>query len=194
MKNLFDLLQKIREEEFANITYFAEMDEKNTKFKDFEYFTIEKDNLLFYIEKTSPTLWASGIMDTYSITTYEKVNCYTKQQISYPKGFNTYEELKSIVNEEIIIFAFNHHLTIPKTNKQNIYYELNQYVKTSFGNITILNYLKKIAGFREKEILKNLDKITMNLNNNKYLILEFHNKEGQSFAINTKNIDRLIVA
>ena len=192
MKNLFDLLQKIREEEFANITYFAEMDEKNTKFKDFEYFTIEKENLFFYIEKTSTTLWVSGIMEKYSITTYEKINCYKKQQIYYPKGFNTYEELKNIVNEKIKDFINKNPL--PKTNEQTIYYELSQYVETSFGKLTILNYLKQIAGIREKEILKNLDKITMNLNNNKYLILEFHNKEGQSFAINTKNIDRLIVA
>lgn len=192
MENLFDLLQKIREEEFANITYFAEMDEKNTKFKDFEYFTIEKENLFFYIEKTSTTLWVSGIMEKYSITTYEKINCYKKQQIYYPKGFNTYEELKNIVNEKIKDFINKNPL--PKTNEQPIYYELSQYVETSFGKLTILNYLKQIAGIREKEILKNLDKITMNLNNNKYLILEFHNKEGQSFAINTKNIDRLIVA
>lgn len=192
MKNLFDLLQKIKEEEFANITYFAEMDEKNTKFKDFEYFTIEKENLFFYIEKTSADLWISGIMEKYSITTYKKINCYKKQQIYYPKGFNTYEELKNIVNEKIKDFI--NKKPLPKTNEQTIYYELNQYINTSFGKLTILNYLKQIAGIREKEILKNLDKITMNLNNNKYLILEFHNKEGQSFAINTKNIDRLIVA
>lgn len=194
MENLFNLLQKIKEEEFANITYFAEMDEKNTKFKDFEYFTIEKENLFFYIEKTSTTLWVSGIMEEYSITTYQKINCYEKQQICYPKGFNTYEELKNIVNEEIISFVFNKQSTLPKTNKQTIYYELDQYVETSFGKLTIFDYLKQIAGIREKEILKNLDKITMNLNNNKYLVLEFYNKEGQSFAINTKNIDRLIVA
>ena len=192
MENLFDLLQKIKEEEFANITYFAEMDEKNTKFKDFEYFTIEKENLFFYIEKTSTTLWVSGIMEKYSITTYEKINCYKKQQIYYPKGFNTYEELKNIVNEKIKDFINKNPL--PKTNEQTIYYELNQYIETSFGKLTILNYLKQIAGIREKEILKNLDKITMNLNNNKYLVLEFYNKDGQSFAINTKNIDRLIIA
>lgn len=194
MENLFDLLQKIKEKEFASITYFAEMDEKNIKFKDFEYFIIEKNNLFFYIEKTSPTLWARGIMDTYSITTYKKINCYTKQQISYPEGFNTYEDLKNIVNKKITSLIFDHQAVLPKTNEQTIYYELSQYVETSFGKLTILNYLKQIAGIREKEILKNLDKITMNLNNNKYLILEFHNKEGQSFAINTKNIDRLIVA
>ena len=192
MENLFDLLQKIKEEEFANITYFAEMDEKNTKFKDFEYFTIEKENLFFYIEKTSTTLWVSGIMEQYSITTYKKINCYKKQQICYPKGFNTYEELKNIVNEKIKDFINKNPL--PKTNEQTIYYELHQYIETSFGKLTILNYLKQIAGIREKEILKNLDKITMNLNNNKYLVLEFYNKDGQSFAINTKNIDRLIVA
>ena len=186
MENLFDLLQKIKKEEFANITYFAEMDEKNTKFKDFEYFTIEKDGFFFYIQKEL------NIFYGLTCTMYQKINCYKKQQICYPEKFNTYEELKNIINKQIKDIVDKNPL--PKANEQTIYYELNQYVETSFGKLTILNYLKQIAGIREKEILKNLDKITMNLNNNKYLVLEFYNKEGQSFAINTKNIDRLIVA
>ena len=174
MENLFDLLQKIKEEELANITYFAEMDEKNTKFKDLEYFTIEKENLFFYIEKTTTAQWIAGINENYSVTTYKKINCYKQQQIDYPIGFNTYEELKNIINRQIKDLIDKRPL--PKTNEQTIYYELNQYGETSFGKLTILNYLKQIAGIREKEILKNLDKITMNLNNNKYLVLEFYNR------------------
>lgn len=57
-----------------------------------------------------------------------------------------------------------------------------------------MNYLCKIAGYREKEILKNIYRITMSLNNANYLVLEFYNKDGQSFAINTKNIDRLVIS
>ena len=46
---LFDLLKKIKKEEFGTIAYFAETDTKETKFKDFEYFEIEKKrfNILY---------------------------------------------------------------------------------------------------------------------------------------------------
>lgn len=191
MKNLIDILQKIKKEEFADITSFAEMDIQNKKFKEYEYFTIEKNNLFFYIEKTSMGCFIDGIIKRFTITAYKKINYNTKQQLNYPQGFNDYEELKEIIDKisnEPIKNA------LPKTSKQPINFELNTYYNTEYGYITLLNYLYKIAGYREKEILKNIDKITMNLNNANYLVLEFYNKDGQSFGINTKNIDSLIIS
>lgn len=191
MKNLIDILQKIKKEEFADITSFAEMDIQNKKFKEYEYFTIEKNGLFFYIEKTSMGCFLDGIIERFTITAYKKINYNTKQQLGYPQGFNDYEELKEIIGK-----ISNEPITnvLPKTSKQTINLELNTYYNTEYGYITLMNYLYKIAGYREKEILKNIDKITMNLNNANYLILEFYNKDGQSFAINTKNIDRLIMS
>ena len=83
---------------------------------------------------------------------------------------------------------------LKNTYKQDINYELKQYVNTKFGKLTILQYLKKIAGYREQEILKNINKITMNLNNKDYLVFEFYDKKNNSFAINTKNLERLIIS
>lgn len=191
MKNLYELLQLIKKDEFANITRFAEMSENNKNFKDYEYFIIEKNNMFFYIQKTTVTDWVNGIDGTYSITAYKKINYNTKQQLGYPQGFNDYEELKEIIEKMSNEPIKN---ALPKTCKQTINFELNTYYNTEYGYITLMNYLYKIAGYREKEILKNIDKITMNLNNANYLVLEFYNKDGQSFAINTKNIDRLIIS
>lgn len=191
MENLIDILKKIKKEEFANIINFAEMDIQNKKFKEYEYFTIEKNGLFFYIEKTSMGCFLDGIIERFTVTTYKKINYNTRQQLSYPQGFNDYEELKEIIekmsNEPI-------KTALPKTCKQTINHELNTYYNTEYGYITLMNYLYKIAGYREKEILKNIDKITMNLNNANYLVFEFYNKDGQSFAINTKNINRLIIS
>lgn len=192
MKKLFNLLQKIRKEEFANITRFAETNEKNTNFKEYEYFIIEKDNMFFYIEKTTITDWVNGIDGTYSITAYKKIDYNHKQQLSYPKAFETYEELKQII--ENMINEFKEKSVLPSTYKQEINWELKQYVNTKLGKMTILQYLNQIAGYREKEIFKNIDKITMNLNNENYLVFEFFDKNNNSFAINTKNIDRLIIS
>lgn len=192
MENLFNLLQLIKEEEFANITRFAEMDKNNKKFKDYEYFTIEKNNMFFCIDKTTMTDWVNGINNTYSVTAYKKINYNTKQQLSYPKGFETYEELKNIIEEMSKELSTKNPLT--NTYKQDVNYELKRIYNTEYGELTLINYLNKIAGYREKEILNNIDKITMNLNNKDYLVFEFYNKKNNSFAINANNIDRLIIS
>lgn len=192
MEKLFDLLQKIKEEEFADVTRFAEINKENTNFKEYEYFIIEKENMFFYIEKTSVTDWVNGINGTYSVTAYKKIDYNHKQQLSYPKSFETYEELKEIIRR--MIKELKNTNVLRNTYKQDINWELKQYVNTELGKMTILQYLKQIAGYREKEILKNIDKMTMNLNNEKYLVFEFFDKNNNSFAINAKNIDRLIIS
>lgn len=192
MKNLFDLLQKIKKEEFADITRFAEINKDNTNFKEYEYFIIEKENMFFYIEKTSITDWVNGINGNYSVVAYEKIDYNHKQQLSYPKAFETYEELKKIIKN--MLNEYKSKNVLPNTYKQDINWELKQYINTDLGKMTIFQYLKQIAGYREKEILKNIDKMTMNLNNEKYLVFEFFDKNNNSFAINTKNIDRLIIS
>lgn len=192
MEKLIDILNKIKKEEYASITRFAEMDEKNKNFKDYEYFTIEKNNMFFYIQKTTMADWTSGINEAYCITAYKKINYNTQQQLSYPKGFETYEELKNIIEKMSKELSTNKPL--PNTYKQSINYELQRIYKIKYEELTLINYLSKIAGYREKEIMKNIDKITMNLNNKNYLVFEFYNKNGQSFAINANNLDRLIIS
>lgn len=192
MKNLFDMLKEIKESEFASITRFAETDEKNTNFKDYEYFIIEKENMFFYIQTSTVTDNISGIFENYTITAYKKINYNTKQQLSFPVGFNTFEELKNIVNKMIIELKYKN--TLKNTYKQEVNYEFKRIIETKFGKMTIFDYLKRIAGNREKEILKNIDKITMNLNNEKYLVFEFFDNKNNSFAINTKNIERFIIS
>lgn len=192
MKNLFNLLQKIKEEEFANITRFAETNKENTNFKEYEYFILEKENMFFYIEKTSMTDWVNGIDGDYSVVAYKKIDYNHKQQLSYPKAFETYEELKEIIKN--MIKEYKNKNVLPDTYKQDINWELKQYINTDLGKMTIFQYLKQIAGYREKEILKNINKMTMNINNKDYLVFEFFDKNNNSFAINAKNIDRLIIS
>lgn len=192
MKNLFNMLKEIKESEFATITRFAETDEKNTKFKDYEYFIIEKENMFFYIQNSTMTDSIDGIFEKYTITAYKKINYNTKQQLSFPTGFNTFEELKNIINKMLIELKYKN--PIKYTFKQDVNSELKGIIETKFGKMTKLEYLKKIAGNREKEILRNIDKISMNLNNKNYLVIEFFDNKNNSFAINTKNIERFIIS
>lgn len=192
MKNLFNMLKEIEENEFATVSRFAETDEKNTKFKDYEYFIIEKGNMFFYIQTSTITDNINGVFENYTITAYKKINYNTKQQLSFPTGFNTFEELKNIINKMLIELKYKNPLKY--TFKQDVNSELKGIIETKFGKMTIFEYLKRIAGNREKEILKNIDKISMNLNNKNYLVIEFFDDKNNSFAINTKNIERLIIS
>ena len=182
---IFDLLTKIKNEEFAKITYFAEMDEKNEKFVDYEYFTIEFDNMYFYIEDSKTSFRGR------TITPYIKIDYNHKEQADYPIKFYTFEDLQKIVLEQTKKREGQKNGFGPK---QRLNFDFDIYHETEYGKITLFDYLKKIAGYRELEILRNIDYVTMNINNNKYCVLEFYNKNGQSFAINTKNINRLIIS
>lgn len=129
MENLINILQKIKKEEFAYITKFAEMDIQNKKFKEYEYFIIEKNDLFFYIEKPSMGCFFNGVTEQFSVTAYKKINYNTKQQLTYPRGFNNYEELKEIINK---ILKEPQKKILPKTSKQTINYELNTYYHTKY--------------------------------------------------------------
>lgn len=189
---IFELLQTIKNEEFAYITRFARTNKNNQGFEEYSYFLIEKEDVYFYIQEATTTDFINNIKGTFTVTPYKKINYNTKQQIDYPIGFNTYQEFKNIILQ--ILKQLPSKKPLKGTCQQVIHHELKTFYNTSYGKITLLDYLKKIAGYRELEILKNIDKITMNLNNEKYLVLEFFNKDNQSFAINSKNIERLIIS
>lgn len=184
MEKLENIFEKIKENETFKITSFAEMDINNKHFIDYEYFTIEKDNIFFYIQK--------AYFGIFEVTAYEKINWNKKQQITYPREFTNLKELNEIIND--IIFTRHPLNALSKTTVQRIYLDLDRYEHFNGKYLTILGHLKNIAGYREQEILKNIDSVEMKLNNKYYKVLEFYNKDGQSFAINTKNIQRLIVS
>ena len=121
----------------------------------------------------------------YTITLYNKISANKKKQADYPKQFWNYSEMIAYIldtkNKK-----FNN---LKDCYEQNIFYEL-LIIK---NGKTLSKYLKEIAGYREKEILNNLDYIREVQDDDNYYILEFISKSGDSFGINCKNWDRLII-
>ena len=183
MIDLFNYIKEIKEEENIRITNFAPIEKNN--FVDFKYFTIEKEGLFFYIEKAQ--------FDGYEIITYKKINFNKKQQLFYPMKFYHKDDLLKIIDEHITDYKKRNMKPLKDTHEQTIYYDLSTYKHYNGKYQTLFKHLQDIAGIREKEILQNIDFVEMKLNNKNYCVLEFTNKTGQSFAINTKNIDRLII-
>jgi hypothetical protein len=184
MINLLNYIKEIKEEENIKITNFAPIE--NNKFIDFEFFTIEKEGLFFYIQKS----YFGG----YEIATFKKINFNKKQQLFYPVKFYNKDDLLKIIDSHIIDYKKRNMQPLKDTHEQTIYHELLTYHHYNGKYKTLFNHLKDIAGFREKEILQNIDFVEMKINNKNYFVLEFTNKTGQSFAINTKNINSLIIS
>lgn len=182
MNELFNYVKEIKEKEGLKITCFAPIE--NDVFIDYQYFTIEKDGLFFYIQ--------NRYFGGYEITTYKKINFNKKQQLFYPVDFYNKEDLLKIIKEHIQKAKI--HKPFKDAPTQTIYWDLLTYYNYNNKYQTLWNHLQDMAGFREKEILQNIDFVEMKLNNKNYCVLEFYNKTGQAFAINTKNIDRLIVS
>lgn len=183
---MIKLFNKIRETEKYYITNFAKMDKNNKKFEDFEYFTIEKENVFFYIQKAA--------LGGFEVTAFKKIDWNTKQQVKYPVQFYNFEELEKIITEMIEKNKKGFLNILSKTNPQKIFHELSTFYNFNNKYQTLEKHLKDIAGFRENEIFKNIERVETKINNEQYHVLEFYNKTGQSFAINIKNIERLIVS
>ena len=121
----------------------------------------------------------------YTITLYNKISANEKKQADYPKKFWDYSEMIAYILDTKSK-KFN---SLKDCYVQSVFYELS----TIKNGKTLSKYLKEIAGYREKEILNNLDYIREVRDDDNYYILEFISKSGESFEINCKNWDRLIV-
>lgn len=144
------------------------------------YTLLHKNDKFYYIQINE---YSYDIPKPYYIVLYNKINPYKKRQADYSKGV---EDLQDILN----------YIAITKNKKycsigpeQTIFWELD----TIKNGKTILKHLKNIAGYREKYILNNLDRIEKEQETKGYYILKFIDKEENYFKINTKNIDRLII-
>lgn len=179
MKNLFD---KIKDSELYRITYFAKME--NNKFKDFEYFMLEKCGVFFYIQKAP--------FGGFEVTTFKKINYNEKQQLFFPVRFYCFEELTNIIDQHIK--DSKKYSPLKGTHIQTIYHELKTFVNYNGKYQTLEKHIKDLAGSRELQILEHLDYVEMKQNDSNYLVLEFYSKTGQAFAINTKNINRLFIS
>ena len=111
MNDLFNYIKEIKEEEDIKITYFAPIE--NNAFINFEYFTIEKEGLFFYVQKS----YFGG----YEITTYKKINFNKKQQLFYPVKFYNKDDLLKIINEHITEYKKRNMQPLKDTYQQTIY-------------------------------------------------------------------------
>ena len=162
------------------IVNFAEI--KNENFTNYEYFTIERKNYLFYIEKNTFSSWT---LAPVTITAYKKIDFWHKIQCDFPKGVYSMSELLSYISKNI------KRESKPLKNvhiQRNLDFEKYKAInETNYKNI----FERLDLGYREKNILQNIERVEMEQNDGTYLVYKIIDKSENYFKIE-KNSERIV--
>ena len=153
----------------CKLVHYPETD-NNGLFVDFKYAVVEYGGMYFYLQ--------CGFWD-FSVTKYHKISPYEKQQSGYPRVVTTTEELLEYIKTQ------TKDKPMGKTHKQRIF--LTYLYALRDGKTDLWRLEHELAGFREKEILANLDLITTVMHTKDYHVLRFHSKDGHTFDYETKS-------
>ena len=149
---------------------------KDNKFVDFQYFTFEANNRFFYMEYSDSHFLYD--LTPISITTYLKVDWNNKQQLTYPHSVYSFDDILKVVDESI-----NYYKPLKNTFKQRIHYDFSVYIDTEYGKITKFEYLRKQAGFREKQVLNDIKHVEHLQNDGSYNVVCLTNSNSESVLV-----------
>lgn len=172
-----ELVKNFESMEDVYITDIAEI--KDGVFKDFKYFTIEHNGYYYYIEEKSE-FWR-GI----SITAYKKIDFNTRCQIRFP--IENIENLDQCLNYMLETEILK--LTNLFGNKQRISFDFVKSKKPEEKEYKTI-FEKIDLGYREKDILKNIDHVELIQNDGTYKVYKICDFKNNYFEIevNSKRI------
>lgn len=173
---IIDLLKNMKKIKNTYVLYFSEL--KNEKFTDYEYFSIERNNFIYYIQKEL------NIFEEITITAYKKLDFNKKIQIRYPKKIESLEDCLSYIKD-----TEESYYNGLKTNVQNISFDFLRTKEN--GEIDYKNIFDRLnLGYREKDILKNKKTFEMLQNDGTYKVYRIYDNKNNyfDFEINSKKI------
>lgn len=160
----------------THIIYFAKM--KNGDFLDYEYFTIERKNYIFYIKKNDFSSWTFAPV---TITAYKKIDYWKKVQCDYPIGAYNMQDILNYINKNIKEQSEalkdcygQRNLDFERYKKQN---------EKDYKNI----FERLNLGYREKEILNNIERVEMIQNDGDYLVYKIVDNKSNYFLVELKS-------
>ena len=157
----------------CKLVSFPETD-TNGLFVDFKYATVEYNGAFYYLQGNSNMFYS------FTVTRYLKLSPYEGLQESYPCTVYSTDELFEYMKHG------GRNRPLPNTQTKRIYLASNLYNLVN-GKTDLWRLQNKLAGFREKEILNNLESITTVQHTNDYYVLRFHSKDGNYFDYETKS-------
>ena len=156
----------------CKLTSFPETD-KNGLFVDFKYALVEYGGEFYYLQGDSNRFYP------FTVTRYSKISPYIKHQNAYPhEPYNT-DVLWDYMNTS--------HVQRPFENTYNQRIFLTELYGLRNGRTDLWRLEHELAGYREKEILANLESITTLQHTHDYHVLRFHSADGNYFDYETKS-------
>lgn len=156
----------------CKLTYFPKTDQ-NGLFVDFKYATVEYNGAFYYIQGNSNMFYP------FTVTRYCKVSPYIKCQSGYSHDVYDTDQLFAYMNE-------NHaNIKLQGACDQRIF--LTDLYGLRDGRTDLWRLEHELAGFREKDVLENLESITTIQHTHDYHVLRFHGKDGNYFDYETKS-------
>lgn len=140
-------------------------------FVDFKYAIVEYGGMFFSLDNSN---WE------FTVCKYKKVSPYEKIQSTYPHTVFSAAELIEYITTQTKCAP------IKDVYKQRIFLGTGLY-NIHNGKTALWRLKNELAGYREKEILENLDLITTIKHTKDYHVLRFHSKDGNYFDYETKS-------
>lgn len=156
----------------CKLTSFPETDQ-NGLFVDFKYALVEYNGEFYYLQGNLNMFYP------FTATRYSKVSPYMKRQNAYPHEVYDTEQLFDYMNESHV------QRKLKDTHDQRIF--LTYLYGLRDGRTALWRLEHELAGFREKDVLENLESITTIQHTHDYHVLRFHGKNGNYFDYETKS-------
>lgn len=156
----------------CKLTSFPTTDNKGL-FVDYKYALVEYQGEFYYLQGNL------NIFYPFTVTRYTKVSPFVKHQNAYPHEVYDTEQLFAYMNESHI------QRKIKDTYDQRIF--LTELYRMTNGCTDLWRLENEWSGYREKEILANLESITTLQHTHDYHVLRFHSKDGNYFDYETKS-------
>ena len=157
-------------------TYIVNIAEnKNGVFKEYKYFTIERNNFYYYIDFNN-----NFVNDTFlniTITAYKKIAFNKKRQIRYPQTIYSLKDCLTYIKETEKKDYF-----LKDVYNQSVSFDFDKYKKTNEKEYK--NIFERISlGYREKEILKNIKTAEIIQNDGIYKVYKIIDNKNNYFEI-----------
>lgn len=156
----------------CKLTSFPETDQ-NGLFVNFKYALVEYHGAFYYLQGNLNMFYP------FTVTRYCKVSPYIKHQSAYFHEAYDTEQLFAYMNENHMNRKFK------DTHDQRIF--LTELYGLRDGRTDLWRLEHELAGFREKDILDNLESITTLQHTHDYHVLRFHSADGNYFDYETKS-------
>lgn len=171
-----EFIDSLNEMSGVTVLSYPRVDD-NGLFGDFKYVHFEKDGVVYYCDSS---YW------DFTITAYKKLDAFNVIQCEYPKVVYSLDDIIRFISSKSAKML----RPLSKVCKHGLFdSDMNRVIE---GKTALWRLKNEIAGYREKDVLKNLDRVELIQNTKDYRVLRFVHKDGEHFFDYECNTRRIV--